>query len=125
MENTLENKVKFFPLYYGRKALHRNHEYEVCGETLWDLSRDDKFNDKLLLKPLTKITDYDLQGIYYYGVKEFSRYYGNGNLKFAINRFLTQMLPGNADLLRYRGFAIPWCGLSVEKQIEYGWIKLI
>lgn len=27
--------------------------------------------------------------------------------------------------LRSKGYALPWMGLSVEQQIEYGWIKLI
>ena len=29
------------------------------------------------------------------------------------------------DYLRSQGFALPWRGLPVEKQIEYGWIKLL
>lgn len=28
------------------------------------------------------------------------------------------------DYLRSKGYALPWMGVSVEKQIEYGWIKL-
>ena len=28
------------------------------------------------------------------------------------------------DYLRSKGYALPYMGLSVEKQIEYGWIKL-
>lgn len=29
------------------------------------------------------------------------------------------------DYLRSKGYALPYMGLSVEKQIEYGWIKLL
>lgn len=29
------------------------------------------------------------------------------------------------DYLRSKGYALPYMGLSVEKQIKYGWIKLI
>lgn len=28
------------------------------------------------------------------------------------------------DYLRSRGYALPWMGISVEKQIEAGWVKL-
>lgn len=28
------------------------------------------------------------------------------------------------DLVRQHGFALPWNGLSVETQVEYGWIEL-
>lgn len=29
------------------------------------------------------------------------------------------------DFIRSKGYALPWLGLSVDKQIEYGWIKLL
>lgn len=28
------------------------------------------------------------------------------------------------DFLRSKGYALPWMGVSVQQQIEYGWIKL-
>lgn len=28
------------------------------------------------------------------------------------------------DYLRSKGYVLPWMGLSVEKLVEYGWVKL-
>ncbi|GEM_PF-557576 len=29
------------------------------------------------------------------------------------------------NFLRSKGYALPWMGVSVEKQVEYGWVKII
>jgi len=31
----------------------------------------------------------------------------------------------SCDFLRSKGYAMPWMGVSVEKLVEYGWIKLV
>lgn len=37
---------------------------------------------------------------------------------------LYSLLIETIDYIRSKGYALPWMGLSVEQQIEYGWIKL-
>lgn len=38
--------------------------------------------------------------------------------------FYENEMVGVIDYLRSKGYALPWMGLSVEQQIEFGWIKL-
>lgn len=137
MENTLENKAKFFAQYYGQKVMkvddltypNLNKLYHtVGGLNIYNL-QDGRFicdSVYLQLKPLSQISDEDLEGIYPHGSEAFFIYYGNGNKELAVDRFLYkfQLQPEYIDFLRLRGYAVPWAGLSVEKQQEYGWIKL-
>jgi len=108
-------------------------------------------NDFIFLKPLSSITDEDavkVAKILHPNVKEWQKpYRERGNtwvdadddseyyLCFSEELFETQ---GNSfitygeflkvlsatDYLRSKGYALPFMNLSVEKQLEYGWIKL-
>lgn len=51
---------------------------------------------------------------------EFDFHYGDEMQSGAIDLYQGYCL----DYLRQNGFAAEWMGISVEKQIEYGWIKL-
>lgn len=127
MENTPENKTKFFALYWEQEVLTNDMHGE--GGLIYAATMKTKLmpdGDYLLLKPLSQISDEDLEGIYPHGSEAFFIYYGNGNKELAVDRFLYkfQLQPEYIDFLRLRGYAVPWAGLSVEQLIEYGWIKL-
>lgn len=132
MENTLENKAKFFAQYWGQ---------EIQWDNTLDFSTHQRFDnidlrvregDCLVLKPLSSITDEDLKAIakFYeptaHEVKFsddqicFDFIYGDSHASGAIeyNSDFAQ------DYLRSKGYALPWMGLSVEKLEQYGWIKL-
>lgn len=128
MENNLENKTMFFAQYWGQRVFV-GHVLEEVNSSYIDPMYDTSI---LELKPLEDITDDDLMTIakYYepttYKVKSnsdeivFDYMYGDNFSSAAIGYDYGYAL----DYLRSKGYALPWMGLSVEKQIQYGWVKL-
>lgn len=133
MNNTLENKAKFFALYWGQDVLCS----DMYGDngTIYSATMKESSIKKewLKLKSLSSISDEDAISVYDitcpntkwaddYKVKEarswLNNEFGIGNIH---HKWAAMQV---ADLLRSKGHAIPWMGLSVEKQIEYGWVKL-
>ena len=145
LENTLENKAKFFAQYWGQYVLYFTSDFlrKIDNLTLDSVEND----DYLELKPLSQISDEDvIQGIMitynktYEGLGEIlevkhyntfssitttiagenfktsrSIHHWNGNRKIGSME---------CDYLRSKGYALPWMDLSVEDLVKYGWIKL-
>lgn len=127
-------RMAFFAKYWGVKCLY------VVGVGLveigtggWNLKHSDFF---LELKSLDNISDDD--AIEYFDIlwhethksksKEFKIEYG----KEWANSLLAErfgLIPSNilhgADFLCAKGYALPFMGYSIEKLVEFGWIKLI
>ena len=154
MENTLENKARFFAQYYGQK-IQVDNELEEMGKFPLTINNISFQPEKchLELTPLPDITDEDawnvgimvncwakwerkqdwflskeddFHEVHIEGGKSFAeaigKEWGHGmSHPFANNS--TDILSAY-DFLRSKGYALPWMGLSVEKLIEYGWIKL-
>jgi len=127
MENTLENKAKFFALYFMQRV-YNNSNYPENKNTLLDyalLSYTDKA-EYLELKPLSSISEEDaieLAKIENDFTDPIRR--GKAIIRFFEYSSYRHYTCGRMiDFLRSRGYALPWMGLSVEKLIEYGWIKL-
>ena len=149
MENTLENKAKFFALYWGQMVLSDGIEIGGCvGDCEPDMF--------LELKPLSSITDEDaievakilrphsfemhprgwkvnrteneIEITHRQSIFEFDIDY-SGSLGVDSDAGWSYL--GNAeqlfayDYLRSKGYALPYMGLSVEKLVEYGWVKLV
>lgn len=113
MENTLENKVKFFALHWGQK-IHKCFGQQNFISYVVDCRWIRDKVDYLELTPLSQITDYDASKIGF----------GNRASFLAINTQRYIYHACHTDYLRSKGYALPWMGLSVEQLIEYGWIKL-
>lgn len=120
--NTIENKQWFFALYWGQNIL----SYRDANGKDWDSqpNTDPKvadINDYLELKPLSSISDEDLDKIVspnYSCVEEFL-----DNMKESM------LYRDEADVLRGNGYALDWTTpegetITVQMQIEFGWIKL-
>ncbi len=141
MDNTLENKAKFFALYWGQRVEMLIESYGI-NATLWLVNpKDIGINSFLELKPLSSISDEDAIEVTKilkykeddYFVKNFG-FEAFEYLKDEINEskhgFLGHVVNESsrvvaaADYLRSQGYAIPWNELSVEKLVEYGWVKL-
>ncbi|GEM_PF-5803272 len=89
----------------------------------------------VLLNPVQNLTIGQMKEILFIGYRLNAF---NVNLRCELNQILfdfhhgDEMQSGAIDLnqgyvldyLRQNGFATEWMGLSVEEQIEYGWIKL-
>jgi len=100
-----EERAKFFNLYHGQKVLYIGGEGKVAlGYGGWNLHHPDFF---LELTPLTMVTEE-----HYIQVKLMEESKTINELIFAV------------DFLRYKGYALPWMGISVEEQVSRGWIKL-
>lgn len=118
MENTLENKAKFFAQYWGQLVFSKTH-----GSTthILDYIRLGGISDSSIieLKPLSQISDGDkefLDALQASSFDEYGYWFGMGGVHY--------YQPFEVDYLRSKGYALPWMGLSVEQLIEYSWIKL-
>jgi hypothetical protein len=136
-EITPESKARFFALYVSQKVLLLGFPFEdrplrLTGDYCEDIG-DEK---KVLLKPLSALSDED--AIEYFDIlwakqhkaksKAFKIDYGKEwALSIEAERF--GLIPfgfvAGVDFLRSRGYALPFLGISVEQQIEAGWIKLM
>lgn len=135
MENTIENKAAFFALYWGQKVMVAN----IDNPNYFDSKEKEsaelrvEINNVTLgqqwflrLKSLKSITDEDAKVCLHDMYKEampnvpsYSKYYLE---EIKVLGFYSGF---ETDYLRSKGYAMPFMGLSVEKMVEYGWIKLI
>lgn len=142
MENILVNKAKFFAQYWGQCVYLMPN-----GEVTSFISLKLNEHEKLELKSLSSITDEDvIQGVLFIynksiedlgeivEVKHYDTFsgvtsIGNGN-NFKTHRSIhhwegsPKIGSRESDYFRSKGYALSWMGLSVEKLIEYGWIKI-
>jgi len=128
MENTIENKKKFFAQYFDVPCIENQDWIWRNNSRLSELPYgSDLTNAYMFLKPISETSKEDLIFIskingyendqLYYGKKIISGY---ANLLIETNIGYMHTV----DFLRSKGYALPWMGLSVDKQFEYGWIKL-
>lgn len=128
MENTAQNRYKFYAQYYGQEVAR----YKVG--MLSDVSAPMVMIEWLELKPLSSITDEDaielsLRLGRVIGLDSIIHENNTDLVKNVLDNY-TQinclwMLPARfIDKARELGYAIDWNEVSVENQVEYGWIKL-
>lgn len=112
MENTLENKAKFFAFYWGQKVFKSSINQDVPHKNTFGKSI--RHNDFLELKPISSISDED------------AHFLGYSDAKSATTTYFKTLgkNTNDADYLRSRGYALPWMWLSVEELVRRGWVKL-
>lgn len=112
-EINIDNKARFFALYWGQKVWCNQNYYEFYVD--FDALHRDHLSSTsyLLLKPLSSISDEDAIKIGFESSKEF--------LRFENFNTITEWY----DELRYLGYAVDWLGLPVYEMVEAGWIKLV
>lgn len=130
MENTLENKAKFFAFYLGQNVYRYTplHLLEVTHNILAEINSD----CILELKTVSSITKEDLIELAkLVGIRQEEFYLDMGQI--IIDLILSGSRLGAVsfdellkivDYLRSKGYALPFLGLSVASQISYGWVKL-
>lgn len=142
MENTKENKEKFFALYLGQKVLNVGMQGIVTLDKAWNWKHEDF---KLKLKPFSKINEEDLFQVLKASDREFmDEEYGtivkveniemddyfdlsvrvicekkSYTLRTKIFHEATKV-----DVLRSLGYATPFLGLSIQDLISFGWLVL-
>jgi hypothetical protein len=141
MENTIENKEKFFAQYFGQKVC-----YWSDGEVLCDVGeviRDYYIGDFCLrTTPLQDITDEDaieVASFVYADITDgdetilFAKNYimysfgGWNTNKFEVEQFSLfrdeYVCQQTIDYLRSKGYLIPFGGKSVEEILKLGWVR--
>ena len=128
MENTLENKAKFFAQYWGSPIIHTGTGRSmrgIKGEMIMSYENSDKFQlilfstqRSLLLKRVENISDLE--------AKKYLTYVGVNCSVKKCKEFLIENCNDSlvCDFIRSWGYALPWMGLSVDQLVEYGWVKL-
>ena len=129
IENTLENKAKFFTQYWGQDVLCRvifgknKNEIIMHNTPCSNLKLGEIIDSYLELKPLSRISDEDAIEI----SKEYPAFGSDirNSVKELFQEFDDLELSiKTGDYLRSKGYALPWMDLSVEDLVEYGWVKL-
>ncbi|QWT88138.1 hypothetical protein KBP46_10050 [Chryseobacterium sp. PCH239] len=131
MENTLENKAKFFAQYFKQRVLRTSMSPEVVPVATWTLNNPLE-EEYLELNPLSSITDEELVIIVkFYEPTAHNVKLDDGQIEFDFI-YVDQGASGAIEIsdgycldwLRSNGFATEWMGLSVEDLMSFGWIKL-
>ena len=133
MENTLENKLRFFLQYFNTESIWKTSELDEDVDCVdWELKNLKYLNntDYLKLKPISKVTENELvECSTIYGIKVPSKIIGYSLISRIVDRNCTiptevRNLLGVIDYLRSKGYALPFMNLSVEDLVSYGWLVL-
>lgn len=130
LENTIENKAKFFALYLGQEVriwvdVETQHSYELNFMSLNYLEVG-KF--KLLLKSLRNITDADAIEVakVCYPLEDLPKLEMNiKNVGLGIVSSVNEMGFIPIDYLRSKGYFLPYLGMDEEEATKRCWIKII
>ena len=127
-ELTTENKVKFFVQYWGQEiqsykltySWKRNQSVSGYSGGFLSLKNLCQLSDDEALELSTFNQDIDINTHkFVFNNNESAIRYVRNNIYFLIHKTQT------ADYLRRKGYAIRWMNISVDDQIEAGWIKLL
>ena len=124
--NTKENRQRFFALYIDQKNILIDKEEKV---NRFNVSKFYNWHNEkffLMLKPVCLISKEDaIEIAKIYGNDEADTFENMVNFAKLIIRRNNSLVSEAVDYLRSKGYALPYIGISVDKLIEYGWIKLI
>jgi hypothetical protein len=124
MENTLENKAKFFAQYWGQEVVITDGILRVAS--VGTLKKAWVIQSHLELTAISSITDEDA-----IEVSNIVRDVTHGksfdtrvdNIK-QLAKYYAIDYSAVSDYLRSKGYALPLMRLSVEEQVNRGWIVL-
>lgn len=127
LENTPENKARFFALYWGQPVFI-GHKLEAVNENYISPIYDSSI---LELSPLSQISDEDVmlffelspQKVFWSNTGYITKESPVGKIRNLISSF--EYIPSNVvDGLRSKGYALPFENLSVDDLVSYGWVRL-
>jgi len=123
MENTIDSKAKFFAQYWGQEVVKDENVDDLCEVSNIDLLNAEikNYESYLVLNPLSMISVDDISEL-----SKICNSTPNDLMKAILSEMISMdLFPTRAgDFLRSKGYALPFMGLSVEKMVEHGWIKL-
>jgi len=132
MENTTENKLKFFALYYGQDVL-RHEKWKLASDKISGISSLLSKNYHLELRSIESITDeecielFDLTAnpktliLLVDNINKIHQIRFHINWKLANNKSFEQI---EIDWFRLKGFLVPFMNLTTDQIIEFGWAKI-
>lgn len=133
MENTLEEKAKFFAQYYNQVVMGEiETNYHPLDRSVVDnynisgsLRRGAFKNAFIELTGLSSITNEDAIEVCNIFRGEGVDNSGGLSLSFC-NRYMSRIIQstGAYQYLQSKGYALPFQDLTIEQLIEYGWITL-
>lgn len=135
MENTLENKAKFFAQYWGQNILryHNAGVHTIVDENVLNPKKNNIKHSWLELTPLSAISDEDAIEVALLCGGANSVSHGKEILKAVFGNHFNNRYSSNPpagyytdiiDFVRSKGYAVPYLNLTVNQMIEYGWVKL-
>lgn len=131
MENTLPNKAAFF-MHYPNIDYHCSTPLGTSSGSLLDACDIINFydfldqNSYIELSELSQITDDDAIEISKMHYRIDTSTAESGRELLNMFKRVSGSLPSNVvDYLRSKGYAYMFGDLSIEEQIEYGWMVLI
>lgn len=132
MKNTTENKERFYTQYWGQRVLvdiTNVGEECLCPVERFNMYRIDESH--IELKCIESITDEDLLIIaellsWRKSMQETSIIAQTKELLLSQSQtnLYREHWSDIVDKVRELGYAHKWNGVTVSKQIEYGWVKL-
>jgi hypothetical protein len=123
----LNNKLRevFFSLYRGQLlGLGVGDGLSILKQRY---PAQSAFTEKLVLKPLSSLSDEDsllLPSSYNRTREELLNYHCRASHEEALKYLLNDLKPHDYDFLRFKGYALPWMGVSVERMVDAGWVVL-
>lgn len=131
MKDTLQNKKRLIAQYWGQKILMFK---SIISDSFYDYPINSNYIDcvtkelgYLKLKLLSEITENDLSNIGFgnIGEKKVTIYPNSSERQwFSSCGNMGYLMLDHFDYLRSKGYALPYNGITVDEQIEYGWIKI-
>lgn len=128
MENTTENKLKFFALYFGQRVLKnvKSPQVTILNGHFFYYSVPYIENYHLKLRSIDSITNDECVGVYDllfdFPSAENHVFAKVCKIKFLIeNEDYSQIL---TDFLRSKGFLVPFMNLTTDQILEFGWAKI-
>ena len=124
MENTTENKLKFFALYYGQDVL-RHKKWKLASDKISGISSLLSKNYYLELRYIESITDeecIELERILKENINTSEMAIICRIQDLHIN--ISKLLQIESEFLRSKGFLVPFMNLTTDQIIEFGWAKI-
>lgn len=138
MENTIENKVKFFALYWGQNvAVFKDESRSKVNTTIWNRLGVPAIDwiEFLELKSLSNISDEDAIEVFNFMYPNHLPTSEDEKIETIKGVFESVYRPYKflgltesvhfIDKCRSLCYALPFMGISVKQMIEWNWIKII
>jgi len=126
-EINIENKARFIALYtpYGEiwKKSNEGHQLKVAtGNICLNVKPLSLISNEDVIQ-LSKLMDENFEGFDHTDIPVEEIIEFRNDIVEVLEEIHYPLVV--SDFLRSRGYALPYLGISIEEQIEAGWIKLI